>query len=150
MSKSSDKSIRGRPFVKGQIANPRGRPTGLPDRRTQYRELIEGRMPELIERCVSLALQGDVQALRLCLERVLPAVRHGDELVVLPFDQADAMGAQARNVIQAVFNGQISPSTASTLMTTIAGQAHAIEIDELAKRVEALETALVAPRDDGR
>lgn len=148
MSKQGDGRTIGRPFVKGQVANPRGRPPGMPDRRTRYRELIEGHMPELIQRCVDMALQGDVQALRLCLERVLPAVRPGDEMVSLPFDPADGMGAQARSVVRAAFDGQISPSAASTLITAIAGQARVIETDELARRVEALETASVIPRHD--
>ena len=68
MSNLAAGPTRGKPFIKGQVANPGGRPPGLPDRRTRYREIIEQRMPELLERCVSMALQGDIQALRLCLE----------------------------------------------------------------------------------
>ena len=141
ISKQIIKAARGRPFIKGQVANPGGRPAGLPDRRTQYRQLIEARMPELIERCVNMAVQGDMQAMRLCLERVLPAVRAGDEAVNLPFIAGVGLGAKAQGVLQAAFDDQIAPSVASTLINAIAGSARAIELDELTKRLEALEAS---------
>jgi hypothetical protein len=141
MTKSPSTKQVGRPFVRGQVANPKGRPPGLPDRRTRYRDLIEARMPELVERCVELALQGDVQALRLCLERVLPAVRPGDELVELPISGTGSLGSQARAVVGAVFDGRISPMAASTLMSVVAGQANVLEIDELERRIAVLEAA---------
>jgi hypothetical protein len=135
-AKRMDKKI-GRPFQKGQVANPAGRPRGIPDRRTQYREMIESRMPELLETCVKLALQGDLQALRLCLERVLPAARVGDELVSLPVH--GTLSQQAQQLMQATFNGEVAPSAAATFMSTLAAQARIVEVDELARRVEALE-----------
>ena len=131
--------VIGRPFAKGHVANPGGRPRGVPDRRTKYRELIEARMPSLVEKCVAMALQGDVQALRLCLERVLPALKTGDETVLLPTDHAARPSEQARVVVEAVLAGQISPSSASALMVVIAGQARVIEVDELTRRIEELE-----------
>lgn len=137
---------RGKPFVKGQVANPRGRPPGVPDRRTRYRELIEARMPELIERCVCLALQGDVQALRLCLERVLPAVRPGDETVVLPEGAGEGLGARAAAVVGAAMSGQLSLGAADALIGILGGQARVLEFEDLLRRIEALEAAAAASR----
>lgn len=137
--KQSQSRTVGRPFVKGEVANPAGRPRGLPDRRTRYRELIEARMPELVERCVMLALQGDVQALRLCLERVLPAIRPGDEPLMLPITAADTLSDRARIVVDAAFEGAITPAAAATMMTLIGGQSRVFEFDELLGRIQALE-----------
>lgn len=141
MADQNKSTTRGKPFTKGQVANPRGRPVGLPDRRTKYRELIEARMPELVQKCVDLALQGDMQAMRLCLERVLPPVRPGDELVELQLDRSLGLAGQARAVIDAVFGGNLSPTSASTMMTAIAAQVRIVEVDELERRLLALESS---------
>ena len=145
MSNKVNLPVRGRPFAKGQVANPGGRPPGLPDRRTRYREIIEQRMPELLERCVSMALQGDIQALRLCLERVLPAVRPGDERVELSISAAEGLSVQARKVADAAYTGKVAVSTAEALLSVITAQARVLELDELVNRIQTLE-AVAAQR----
>lgn len=134
----------GRPFLKGQVANPKGRPSGLPDRRTRYRELIEARMPELVQKCVDLALAGDVQAMRLCLERVLPAMRPGDDVVSVsvPLPDSGGIGAQARSIVTAVLCGEVSPSSAQSLMNVLIGQARIMEVEAFETRLAALEGVL--------
>ena len=111
----------------------------MPDRRTRYRELIEARMPELVDRCVSLALKGDLQALRLCIERVLPLPRAGEDVIDIGESLAGSPTDQGRQVLKAVSNGRLSPAIAATLMGAIAAQARIMEVDELARRIEALE-----------
>ena len=139
MDEPSPKRRIGRPYTKGQVANPAGRPRGIPDRRTKYRELIESRMPELIERCVSLALQGDMQALRLCIERVLPLPRAEELHIDLGRPLAGTLSDQGREIVLAMSSGAISPTTASSLMGVIATLARVVEVDELVGRIEALE-----------
>lgn len=133
---------RGRPFVKGQVANPKGRPSGLPDRRTKYRELIEARMPELVQKCVDLALQGDMQAMRLCLERVLPPVRPGDDLISVSAPDGCGIGEQAQSLVVAVLDGKVSPSAAQSLMNVLIGQARVMEVEAFETRLTALEKLL--------
>lgn len=62
-------------FVKGKSGNPAGRPKGASDRRTELRELLEPHAGALIKKAVEMALAGDTTAMKLCLERVLPAVK---------------------------------------------------------------------------
>ena len=63
----------GRPFPKGQSGNPAGRPPGARNHATLAAEvLLEGEAEALTRRAIECALEGDVTALRLCLERVLP------------------------------------------------------------------------------
>lgn len=62
-------------FKKGQSGNPTGRPKGSKDKRTAYRELLEPHAPALIEKAVSMALEGDTTAMKICLDRLLPTVK---------------------------------------------------------------------------
>jgi hypothetical protein len=132
----------GRPFKKGVVANPKGRPRGIPDRRTKYRELIESHMPELIGKCVALALRGEMQALRLCIERVLPLPKAGEDYVDLGAPLVGTPAEQGRLVLKAVSEGQLPPAAAASLMSAISAQARIVEVDELAKRIEALEAGI--------
>src|SRR5215813_3228417 len=67
---------RGRPFEKGQSGNPAGRPKGARNRTTIAVEaLLDGQAEAITQKAIELALQGDRVALRLCLERILPAQR---------------------------------------------------------------------------
>ena len=60
-------------FEKGQSGNPAGRPPGLPDKRTRLRTLLDPHKESLVDKAVELALGGDTAALRLCIERLIPA-----------------------------------------------------------------------------
>ncbi len=59
-------------FKKGQSGNPNGRPLGCLNKRTQLAALLEPHAEALISKAVELALGGDTNALRLCIERLLP------------------------------------------------------------------------------
>jgi hypothetical protein len=96
-------------FKKGQSGNPKGRPKGATDRRGALRELLEPHAPELVEKAVELALEGDATALRMCLDRLIPSLPADSSPVVLgpvadnnPTKAGEAILAQA-------FSGTISP-----------------------------------------
>jgi hypothetical protein len=62
-------NTRGKPF---QAGNP-GRPKGSKNATTLLMEsLLDGQAQALTQKAIELALTGDMAALRLCLERVLP------------------------------------------------------------------------------
>jgi hypothetical protein len=61
-------------FQLGQLGNPKGRPKGCRHRATVAAEaLLDGEAEGLTRKAIELALAGDTTALRLCLERILPA-----------------------------------------------------------------------------
>ena len=61
---------RGRP---GQSGNPEGRPKGSRNVTTLALEtLLDGQAAALTQKAIDLALSGDMAALRLCLDRILP------------------------------------------------------------------------------
>jgi len=75
-------------FQKGQSGNPAGRPKGSRDKRTELRELLEPHAEELVLRAVNMALEGDITALKMCLDRLIPAYR-SEEVAIEKFDAED-------------------------------------------------------------
>ena len=72
---------RGRPFPPG---NP-GRPKGARHKATQaIQALLDGEGEALTRKAIELALAGDATALRLCMDRILPALRERPVVVELP------------------------------------------------------------------
>ncbi|WP_346658170.1 DUF5681 domain-containing protein [Bradyrhizobium sp. 138] len=63
-------------FQPGQSGNPRGRPRGSRNRTTLAVEaLLEGEAEALTRKAIELATGGDIQALRICLDRLCPPRR---------------------------------------------------------------------------
>ena len=76
---------RGRPFEKGRSGNPAGRRTGSCNKTTAAAAaLLAGESEALTRKAVELALVGDPTAMRLCLERILPACRERSVKFALP------------------------------------------------------------------
>ena len=72
---------RGRPFEKGVSGNPTGRPRGSRNATTLALEaLLDGQANALTQKAIDLALGGDMAALRLCLDAILPP-RKGDQVI---------------------------------------------------------------------
>lgn len=125
-------------FKPGTSGNPRGRKRGVPDRRAQARELFSARKNELIEAAIALALSGDAAALRMCLDRIVPALKPVGVPVDLPALPADLAGKGER-VLEQLAAGAMSPDEAATIIGAIAQQARIVETSELERRIAALE-----------
>lgn len=70
-------------FTKGTSGNPAGKPPGTVSKRTHLARLLDPYAEELILKAVELARDGDVTALKLCIERIIPKVKD-DVTVILP------------------------------------------------------------------
>ncbi|MEH6552404.1 MAG: DUF5681 domain-containing protein [Pseudomonadales bacterium] len=63
-------------FKKGESGNPQGRPVGTRNKTTLAAlSLIEGEGEQLARKAVELALDGDLPALKLCMDRLLPPAK---------------------------------------------------------------------------
>jgi hypothetical protein len=135
--RNSAGKTRGRPFEAG---NP-GKPKGARNRATRAAEaLLDGESEELTRKAIELAKAGDGTALRLCLERLIPARRDRPVSFDLPAietanDAAKAMGA----ILQAVADGEISPSEGAEIARLLESFTKALEIAEFEQRLTALE-----------
>jgi Family of unknown function (DUF5681) len=66
----------GEPFRPGESGNPAGRPKGSRNKTTLALEaLLEGEAENITRKVIELAKAGDVPAIRLCLDRLLPMRR---------------------------------------------------------------------------
>lgn len=126
-------------FKKGQSGNPAGKPRGTRDKRTALRELLQPHAADLVAKAVELAKAGDTTALRICIDRCIPAIKAKDAPVDLP-DLTGSLVEQGEAVMRAMARGRITPDEANAVMQVITAQARIIEVDELEKRLAALES----------
>jgi hypothetical protein len=79
-----------------------------------------------------------MQAMRLVLDRVVPTMKAKDSPVII--GKLDgSLSDQGRTVLNAMSDGSITPDEAATLMQAIGVQARIIAVDELERRVSAIE-----------
>jgi hypothetical protein len=128
-------------FKPGQSGNPTGRPPGSRNKYTIAMEaLLEGEGEALTRKAIELAKGGDVTALRLCLDRLLPTRKDRHVPFALPKLEtaADAVKATAA-LVEAVAAGRLTPSEAGELAKLVDGFARAAELHDIQQRLEKLE-----------
>ena len=132
---------RGRPFQKGQSGNPDGRPKGSRNATTIALEtLLDGQATALTQKAIELALTGDMAALRLCLDRILPPRKDRPVTFALPpIGGAQDAAATISAVLTAVAVGEITPADAGEISKLIEVYVKAFATAELAERVARLE-----------
>jgi len=133
----TEKKKRGR-WKAGESGNPKGRTPGTGEV-AKLRESIAAHLPEIIAQLVTRARDGDAQAARLLLERVLPALRPVELPVELALPAGEGMTAQGVAIVQAVAAGILAPGQGAQLLTGLGTLARIVEIDELEKRITQLE-----------
>ena len=121
----------------GQSGNPKGRPPGAGEV-AKLRAAIAGQVPAILQSLTAAALAGDVQAARLLLERTLPALKPAEQAQALHLPDG-TLTAQGRAVLAAVAAGELAPGQGAALLGAIGTLARVAEVDELARRIEALE-----------
>ena len=122
----------------GESGNPEGRAKGSINAATKLRRMIDAE--GIVKKLQEAALAGDVQAARTLLERALPVYRASAEPVQLPgLNDALELADKAHAVLAAVADGSIPPDLGAQLVTAIGTVARVAEVDELGRRIAALE-----------
>ena len=103
-------------------------------------ELLEGEAEALTRKCVDLAMAGDTTALRLCMERLAPAVKSRAVNLRLPPIKTvgDILEAQAAT-IGAMAIGEVTPDEAATIAGVLDAKRKALETVDLEQRIGRLE-----------
>ena len=101
--------------------------------------------PALMRKAIDRALDGDPAALRLCLERILPASKERSVHFDMPkvesaSDAAKLMGA----LIDAVAGGAVTPAEASEIARLVETYVKTLEVAEVEPRLTALEERAAA------
>ena len=128
-----------RGWLPGQSGNPKGRPAGSRNKRNIVAEEFAKDGSRLARVVMDAALEGDMQAAGLVLQRLSPPLRARAEKVTFGLDPTAPLTAQAQQVISAVASGDIDPDTGQLLVGCITALAGVKQIDDLEQRLSALE-----------
>ena len=125
-------------FHKGESGNSAGRQRGSRNRTTiLMQSLLEADGEALARKAIDLAKGGDLAALRMCMDRLVPARKHEPIAVDLPrLDTAADTVTAASTIVAAVAAGELAPAEAADI-------AKAVDIYVRALATQAFEERLV-------
>lgn len=139
IAKSTKKQVQG--FQKGKSGNPNGRPQGSRNKATILAQnLLDGEAEVLTRKAIELAKEGDITALRLCLERLVPTRKDNPVKFKLPIlkTPADISKATA-TVVKAVSGGILTPTEGELVSKIIQIHVKALELSDIEERIRSLE-----------
>ena len=128
-------------FQPGKSGNPAGKKPGTRNKVTMaVIELLNGQAEKLTQRCVERALEGDLQALKICLDRIVPVVKERSVRVPLPdTSTAENIEKAFDAVLLAISTGQLTPSEGATMTNILKERRSALELREFDQRLTMLE-----------
>ena len=132
------------PFQKGQSGNPAGRPRGARNKLTLLAEsLLEADAEALVTKLIEIAKNGDVGALRACIDRICARQRDRVVAIELPpmVTAADAVAGMG-TILQAIAAGDLGAQEAGELTKVVTGFSQTITTAQLECRLGEMEKAL--------
>lgn len=123
----------------GQSGNPKGRPVGSRNKKNVIAEEFEKDGSEVARVVMNAALEGDMQAANMVLQRLSPPLRARAEKVTFELTPDAPLHEQANQVLASVAEGAIDPETGKMLIDCIQSVAGIRAVDELEARLQALE-----------
>jgi hypothetical protein len=121
--------------------NPAGKLKGTRNKTTLAVEaLLDGEAETITRKAIQLAKEGDLTALRLCLDRIAPPRKDRPVLFELPpiTSAADAVQASGA-LVAAVAEGELTPTEAGELGKLVEAYVKALEATDFAERLDKLE-----------
>jgi hypothetical protein len=114
-------------------------PPNVPSRGTRLAEfLLECEAEAIMRKMIDKAKQGDMAAMRWCLERLPRCDRSGRFHMPIPLSAADACKSLGA-ITSAVGQGELTPAEAAALATVVEKFVKIFETAEIERRVQALE-----------
>jgi len=128
-------------FQPGQSGNPAGRPPGARNRATLIaEELLDGEIETIVRAAIDKAVAGNMQAVGLCLDRVVPRRREAAIAFDLPPITCPADAVAAMTAIAAgLAAGELSPMEADALSRVVDRYLHVLETVDFEERLTRLE-----------
>ena len=128
-------------WKKGESGNPAGKKPGTRHKATLAVErLLDGEGEELTRKAIELAKEGDLTALKLCLERICPPRKSRPISIDLPdVKTSEGVSLAQTSVVQAVGEGEITPEEGQVLSNILESRRKSIETLEHEQRIGELE-----------
>jgi F0F1-type ATP synthase gamma subunit len=133
--------IKAMPFQKGESGNPAGRPRGIVNRATALtQDLLSEHAEWIARKVIELAEEGDRAAIRVCMDRLVPPIKHQPVAVELPpiENPADSVEAAA-SIVAAVAAGDLTAAEAADLAKVVDVYVRAVETKGFDQRLTKLE-----------
>jgi len=141
VSAHHEKETQAMQFQKGESGNPAGRPRGSRNRTTiLMQDLLAGRAEAIGRKLIELAENGDIAAIRICMERLAPAGK--DEPVDIglpPIEKPSDSVAAAQAIVTAVAAGDLTATEAAGLAKVVDTYVRAVETKGFDERLTKLE-----------
>ena len=128
-------------FKKGKSGNPNGKPRGARHKTSMMAEMLfEADVEEVCRHVVNQAKEGNMQAAKIILDRLLPPKKDRPIHFKLPmiYNATDAITA-SRLICHAVGNGELTPLEGESLSKMVEIHAKNIELFDFGLRLEAIE-----------
>lgn len=128
-------------FQKGQSGNPAGKPKGTRHRATVLLEaLMQDGAEAVVSTVMNAAKNGDMQAAKIILDRLIPARKDAPISIDLPsINTANDAAAAMSGILSATCHGEITPAEADTVAKLIGGFSRQLELANFEERLQALE-----------
>jgi hypothetical protein len=128
-------------FQKGESGNPAGRPRGARNRTTMLlQNLLEDDGEALARKAIDLAKGGDLVALRMCMDRLMPARKHEPVAFELPrLDTAADTVTAAATIVAGVAAGELAPAEAADIAKAVDIYVRALATQAFEERLAKLE-----------
>lgn len=126
------------PFQKGVSGNPNGRPSSF-KKAARLRETISAHIPELLQKALELALNGDLGALKLLLDKCLPSLKPIAIDAELKLPNRQTLTASGKDILKQLNAGEMSVDTATDMLNALANFTRLAEFDDIQRRIAALE-----------
>lgn len=137
---NGEKAANGR-FTPGNKLGKNGRPLGSRNKTTMaIEQLLDNEAELLTRKVIEMAMNGDITALRLCLERLLPPRK--DRPIILNLEPIDSIPDTVKamgQVTNAVTCGNITPTEGISVAAMIDTYRKCIETNEIEKKLAEIE-----------
>ncbi len=129
-------------FQTGEVHNPLGRPKGTGHRQKVFNHLVLPYRENLIQKAISMAMEGDQQMLKLFLERILPS-KPVDEPIQLKLTSGaitlDSFKEIGENALHSLERGENTPEQVKALFDILKSYTECIAFHDLANKAKELE-----------
>jgi len=138
---NTEKKLENTRFKKGKSGNPSGRPRGSLNKSTlAVQTLLDGEAENITRKAIELAQEGDTTAMKLCLERIIPAKKDSPVTFRLPaIKSADDVIRVQAGILREVSKGEMTPMEASRISAVIGELREAFVVQVLENRISMLE-----------
>lgn len=146
MPENAEKMQTSNRFQKGQSGNPKGKIKGTKNKATRFIDsLMQSELNNISQKLIELAVAGNLQAIKLVLDRVMPAKTSRSIEIEIPKIENTTDALQAiSTVIHAVGQGELTPNEGEAITKIIQSFTQTLQSYEFDQRLSTLEQKAIS------